>query len=842
MISVATSVGRIWTWLCWIGLIWLYPAIAPAVTVGSPDGNVSVTIDNPAGNLVYSIAYRGVTVIEASPLGATVNGVNLGTNVSLSGWSAYATNETFVSRHGVHAIGANDYQGVRIPVNQTSAGVIYFLNVRAYDNGVAFRYELGGSNLKNITAESSSFVIPSGSTVWSQNNTSVYEGVYTGSDIAALAVNTVMGPPVTIQLSGTNGFLALTESCPGTFGSPYLTKIDDATGRCLRVTYPVNQDATTGAAVSGAAETPWNVIMIGADLNSLANNDIVESLAPAPDPALFPDGAATAWATTGRWVWDGWRPQPGGITWTNAMTNSLWAARLGFEYNTVDDGWATWNGGNPWPQVQQVVNYSHALGVKVLLWKTSSELGTPSQRTSFFQQLQACGVDGFKADFFDFNSVSASARERVQLQADILREAAGYHLVANFHGSTKPMGQFRTYPNLIQMEAVFGKEQWPGSVQIMPAPLTRFLAGPADFTPMEFGGNKAYEIANAINMPGPIITYAERSDNIAKSPFAPLIRAIPSMWDETIILPQSKLGQTVASARRKGSEWFMGIMNTVVTQSWTLPLTFLDANVTYQAQIIRETSSNLEYTNVTRDTVLSATITSGGGSGFAARFYRAPTFALSTNQLLTGTIIGTDGSWSGAGNTKEKVFDGSLTTYFDAPTASGAWVGWDLGSANPMAVTTLRYCPRNNWSPRMVGGVFQGANAADFSDAVNLYTVGYAPPEGAFTTVTLTNHAVFRYLRYVSPSNGSCNVAEIQFCGVSTAPANLTVQTLANHLLTLSWPITHTGWRLWMQTNSLNDGLMSSNWTAVAGAQTTNAMTFPIAPDTGSIFYRLTYP
>ncbi|HEY4415207.1 MAG TPA: glycoside hydrolase family 97 C-terminal domain-containing protein [Verrucomicrobiae bacterium] len=375
----------------------------------------------------------------------------------------------------------------------------------------------------------------------------------------------------------------------------------------------------------------------------------------------------------------------------------------------------------------------------------------------------------------------------------------------------------------------------------MPAPFTRFLAGPADFTPMEFGANNAYEIANPVNMPGPIITYAERSDLIATSPFAPLIRAIPSMWDETIVLPQSHLGQTVATARRKGSEWFIGIMNTSVIQGWNLPLTFLDSNVTYQAQIIRETSSLLEHTNVTRDNIMSVTIVSTGGSGFVARFFQAAPFSLSTNQLLTGAVIGTSGSFGGGGNTKEKAFDGNLTTFFDAPDTSGDWVGLDLGTSNQMAVTTLRYCPRNNWATRMVSGVFQGANASGFSDAVNLYTVGYTPPEGTFTTITFTNHTVFRYLRYVSPPNGSCNVSEIQFYGVSTVPPKMTAQIVAGNQITLSWPITHTGWRLWAQTNAPAIGL-GSNWAEVVGAPVTNQMTFPIVPGAGSFFYRLTFP
>ncbi len=792
------------------------------------------------GSLNYSVSYRGVTVIDTSALGVTVNGTNLGLGVTVGSGSSYSTNETFPSRHGIHAVGVNQYQAQLIALSHAASGLTYFLNVRVYSNGVAFRYEFTNAPTKNISAESSSFVIPDGSTVWSQNGTSVYEGIYSGTNVTALASGSVMGPPVTVQLPGTNGFLALTESTLGIFGSPYLTKVADATGRKLEVTYPVNSGGGTGASAGGALATPWNVIMIGADLNMLVNCDIVESLAPSPDPTLFPEGTAASWATAGRSVWDWLRPQPGGITYTNAMTNSLWASRLGFEYNTVDDGWAVWNGGNPWPQVQQVVDFSHAVGVKVLLWKTSSELNTFAQRTNFFRQLQVYGVAGFKADFFDFSSVNASAKERVKLQEDILRDAAAYHLIANFHGSTKPTGQFRTWPNLLQVEAVFGKEQFLSSIATMPVPFTRFLAGPADFTPMEFGGRAAYEIANPINMPGPMLTYAERSDNIAKSAYASLIRAIPSMWDETIVLPQSQLGTTVATARRKGRDWFIGVMNTVVTQSWALPLTFLNSNTTYQAHLIRETSSTLERTNVTRDSVLSVTITNGGGSGLVARLFQEPPFTLSANQLLTGAVIGTAGSFGGGGNTREKAFDGSLSTFFDAPTTSGAWTGLDLGAGNPKAVTTLRYCPRNNWSARMFVGLFQGANAADFSDAVLLHIVGYTPPEGMFTTITLTNRAVFRYLRYVGPANGSCNVAEIQFYGVSTTPTNLNVTVTATNTLALSWPATHAGWRL--QTQALTGSGVGGAWLDVPGATATNQLLLPLNSSGEGDLFRLVYP
>lgn len=76
---------------------------------------------------------------------------------------------------------------------------------------------------------------------------------------------------------------------------------------------------------------------------------------------------------------------------------------------------------------------------------------------------------------------------------------------------------------------------------------------------------------------------------------------------------------------------------------------------------------------------------------------------------------------------------------------------------------------------------------------------------------------------------------------VSTASPNLTTQLSGGNQLTLTWPTDHTGWRLQVQTNSLDTGL-GTNWWDFIGAVITNQMTFSISPVEGGIFYRLTYP
>jgi hypothetical protein len=131
--------------------------------------------------------------------------------------------------------------------------------------------------------------------------------------------------------------------------------------------------------------------------------------------------------------------------------------------------------------------------------------------------------------------------------------------------------------------------------------------------------------------------------------------------------------------------------------------------------------------------------------------------------LLVGSVIGTIGSWSNSGNTREKAMDGNTSTLFDAPTGNGDWVGLDLGINVARVVTKVRFYPRTGYSGRMTGGFFQGANLSDFSDAVTLTTIATQPADGSWTVQLIANPNAFRYVRYLSPNNGFGNVAEVEF-------------------------------------------------------------------------------
>jgi fibronectin type 3 domain-containing protein len=165
---------------------------------------------------------------------------------------------------------------------------------------------------------------------------------------------------------------------------------------------------------------------------------------------------------------------------------------------------------------------------------------------------------------------------------------------------------------------------------------------------------------------------------------------------------------------------------------------------------------------------------------------------------LIGMIIGTPGSWNNSGNTISNVFDNNLNTYFDAPDpGNGDWVGLYFGASVSNAITQINYCPRSGEESRMVGGIFQGANQTNFSDAVALYTVTTQPPSGVFTSVSITNTSAFRCVRYLSPNGGYGNVAELQFYGylagasvpLPPAPGGLAATAVSSGQINLTWNV-----------------------------------------------------
>ena len=131
-----------------------------------------------------------------------------------------------------------------------------------------------------------------------------------------------------------------------------------------------------------------------------------------------------------------------------------------------------------------------------------------------------------------------------------------------------------------------------------------------------------------------------------------------------------------------------------------------------------------------------------------------------THTKLTGTVIGTAGSYNNSGNTIAKAVDGSTSTFFDGQAATGDWVGLDLGSVK--SVSQIAYAPRSGYASRMTGGMIQISTTADFSSGVTtIYTIT-GTPGSSLTTVTLSSPVTARYIRYLSPASSHGDISEFQ--------------------------------------------------------------------------------
>ena len=202
--------------------------------------------------------------------------------------------------------------------------------------------------------------------------------------------------------------------------------------------------------------------------------------------------------------------------------------------------------------------------------------------------------------------------------------------MVEFHGANKPAGESRTWPNELSREAIRGLEYRSMTTRAQhntTLPFTRFLAGHADYTPMHFGERRketswAHQIASAIIFTSPLMIYGAHPKSILENPAADLIKSIPSVWDETVVLPVSEIGEIAGFARRRAHDWYVGIMNGPNARTVTLELNFLGKR-RYHSMLVKDQPNDaaavrIERTNGTRKAAIQIEMRDGGG--FVARF------------------------------------------------------------------------------------------------------------------------------------------------------------------------------------------------------------------------------
>jgi len=617
---------------------------AEQISLFSPDGQIKTFVSTDAqGQLAYHVTHKENVVIETSALGIVVDGQALGSKVRIKPAERKTISASYPWR-GVKNRAENHCNCYDVPVVHNASGLTWILEVRVFDDGVAYRYRVPGDGSRRIDGEATCWQLPEGAAVWYQTNTGNYEGVYDRSvpediplerEVRQNRRPVFLGCPVTAELPH-GGYALLSEA--GLYNFSGMTLKPTGT-RTLRATF---EDDPEGFVLDGPIVSPWRVTIVTENLHDLVNSDLIYNVCEPPDPSLFPDGIGTGWI----------KPGKGPITWAVfGNDGAQWhrqkwfvdmCAKMNCEYLLVDAGWRSerwgWlkDGGDVWARLGELCRYAAERNVGVFLWHAYPEgrndgpgLTDRANRKELFSKCRAAGVKGVKIDFFDSES-----KKVVDVYEDILRMTAEHQLMVNFHGANKPTGEVRTWPHEITREGIREQEyllwdQLP--LQHYAAlPFTRMVAGHGDFLPTYVrpkylkNTTAVFQLATAIVFVSPFICWPDHPEAYLESPFLPLIRTVPAVWDETRVLEGTAIGKFVAFARRSGRDWYVAVLNCQEKEeTYPIPLAFLSEG-DYQANLYRDGPGPFASVraeagrSVKRGQTISVQLKAGGG--FVGRF------------------------------------------------------------------------------------------------------------------------------------------------------------------------------------------------------------------------------
>ncbi len=564
-------------------LLGILPLSLPAepldVTLKSPDKSIEARVwADEKSELRWELRRNGVTVVEPGRLGLVIDGKDLGQGVALVGVEKTSTDRTYAFRGG-KAQATDRSEGVILRLR--SGETDWRLEARASDDGFAFRSIVEGEGRRLVNGESSEFRLPPGTVVWYGERDTPYKlrtyaVEYRSAKIEEMMKVSSQGPvqlpPLVFETGGVYGLV--TEAGSFDYSGMRLRAVDAQTFR------PDFTEGAKGFALEGRVVTPWRVFICVDSLDALVNSTLVDNLAPLPDPELFAD---TSYIKPGRSVWR-WH-----LRWVGSPEDQKryvdFATKLGYQYSIVDEGWAGWPKGS----LEGLCQYAKERNVGIFVWKRWPDVSDPADNyaklRAWLDEVKAAGVAGVKVDFFDSEALEYRRGEEA-----VLREAARRRLMVNFHGCPKPTGESIRYPNEITREAVRGLElNYMTEAKLPPShnaalPFTRYVAGPGDYTPVTFladhlyGTTVAQQLATAVCLTSPMLiinAFPEEILNHKVPAVTAFLKAVPSVWDETRVLPGSKIGDLAVMARRSGDRWFVAAMNGGGARTYTLTGDFL---------------------------------------------------------------------------------------------------------------------------------------------------------------------------------------------------------------------------------------------------------------------------
>jgi len=653
-------VGRLRT--LGVGLVWLAlfgcdsqsEKQVREVVVASPNGDVRIAVTtDDEGRLTYSVTRGGEVIVETSPMGLSSTTHDLTGGVAMSESSVRTVDESYTMRTGKRSERRVLGSEAIVPL-EAADGARAELILRAHEDGVAFRYRLLGDGESEVTSESTGFAIPDGARVL----TRAYDGgdlvfVPTAGEYQQPPILLPLGEPIdrtgfafptAFELSGSGAYVLVSEA---DLDESYCgTRLSETPqGNLYQIRFPDEREGKgVGASLPKSRlpfATPWRVIVVG-DLATIVESTLVDDIS-APSTVEDP-----SWISPGRAAWSWFSQETGTPELQSEYVD--FAAEYGWDYVLIDAKWDQWDDAEQ--QVRDLVAKAATAGVKLLLWYNSGGPHTPSpletplnkmiepDRRDEMEKIASWGIAGVKVDFFN-----SDKQDRINQYLGILRDAADFELLVNFHGSTLPRGWQRTYPHLLTQEAVNGAEVYKfAAVQGAPDALTnvhhvllRNTVGSMDYTPVVFedalrtvGLPYAHSLALSVVFESGIQHFADRADSNADTGYRAVFDAypyvgdfmstVPVAWDDTLLVHGSIDGHVIL-ARRKGDDWYLGgihAMGSPIEYSFTLD--FLDPGTSYEMTLIEqgESQTSFERSSVTVETGDPLSIRLPAKGGFVA--------------------------------------------------------------------------------------------------------------------------------------------------------------------------------------------------------------------------------
>ncbi len=646
-------------------------ASAKETTISSPNGKLSVAINDNGGKATYAVTLDGKQVMLPAALGFKADFGDFTKGLVMKEAQDKQIDKSYtmrqVKRSQMHYV-ANQ-QNI---VFTNAKGQTMTVQMNVSDNDIAFRYLIPRQKNNNpkcavIEQEATAFSLPDGTTTficpqidpwtgWERTKPS-YEEEYVPD--APMNVKSKFGQGYTFpclfketissaeegnknkkKITEENIWVLISETgvssqyC-GSHLSDYHPSLGGEGGGSYSIAFPQqgenNGMGSTMAAIPLPGETPWRTITIGRSLKPVVETTIAYDVV---DPLYEPSQDYKS----GRYTWSWLIWQDASINWDDQIQFIDLAGAMGYEYCLVDGCWDTEIGRDRMPALSK---YAQSKGVSLLLWYNSNgawndapqtprgRMDTGIARDKEMKWMKEIGVKGIKVDFF-----GGDKQETMKLYEDILFDANRYGLQVIFHGCTLPRGWERMYPNFVSSEAVLASENVYFSdyhAKQQPFQLTMHPFCRNAVATMDWGGiimnkylskdNKsrhqrqttdAFELATAFTNQAAVQCVAIQPNNLQELPQQELdfLKKLPTTWDETRFI-DGYPGKYVLLARRHGTQWYIAGLN-ALKEPLMLQIDLSDYNVTNQfCDIVNKKSKQTEtvQTAIKKNKKGTATIT-----------------------------------------------------------------------------------------------------------------------------------------------------------------------------------------------------------------------------------------